>query len=60
MRLWIPVWGRGSILVEIGRETRGLHPYLAQVMQEPISTLFMVGICKIGLSQSDLRYAEAT
>jgi len=58
--LCIPVWSRGSKLVEIRADTRGLHSYLAQTIQVPISCLFMVDTCKICLSQSDLRYAEAT
>jgi hypothetical protein len=58
--LCIPVWVRGSIWVEIGAETRGLHSYLTQTIQASISSLFMVDICKIRCRKSDLRYAEGT
>ena len=60
MRLWIPVWGRSSILVVIGANTRRLDSYLTQTIQVTISCLFIVAIRKICLSQSDLRYADAT
>lgn len=60
VRLCIPVWVRGSKLVVIGAETRGLHSYLTQTIQTCISCLFMADTCRFACRKSDLRYAEAT